>query len=563
MTINRHEPFEELISASLTGDLSATERQRLDAHLDACPECRATLAAFGDQRRIIAGLRHVVPPRDLAARVRTGIEGGRFADRPWWQRPAIVFAGAVGGLAAATGALLAFVIMNVGPSSPQTGDSTPTLSAAAMASDAPASVAPIGSLPPSGPPTESTVATPHPTPPGSIGWGAINYLQWEGTLADQSLSLRGWDPATQASAHLLDLDVDGEPVAAIFSPDSNWLAYQVPIGLKGTNRVVAVHLMSGTSFELGETPDGSPFSTRMTWSPDSRLLAYTAADVAAGVGPDAWAFDTASESAEQLTDSGTTYAASFVPTGDGAGTLWISQAGPTPVSYPLATNAFPSGGPVDPATLGGAAEQVFQPIVSPGGEHAIFWRGTMRETGGAWTIDRGGMLYLSGEPVDGAPSWSGEPLFSSLTVGQDALGSARVAWSYDADWFAVWNVEWRGVPQEGPSGAFPDATDVYLGRAIGRDLIDGGRDAVRLIDPESDDWPIDATFVALDVDGDGRAIAVTIIEAPEGESGSSPVAESRLVLRPLAAGDADLAEIGPAAQWVGPALYVPQGDEGR
>lgn len=563
MTNHRHEPFEELISASLTGDLSAAERQRLDAHLDACAECRATLAAFGDQRRIMAGLRHVGAPRDLAARVRTGIEGGRFADRPWWRRPAIVFAGVGGGLAAATGALLAFVIMNAGFSGPQTGASTPTLSAAALPTGAEASVTPIGSPPPSRPPAESTVATPHPTPPGSIGWGAINYLQWEGTLANQSLSLRGWDPATEASAHLLDLDVDGEPVAAAFSPDSNWLAYQVPIGQKGTNRVLAVHLMSGTSFELGETPDGSPFSTRMTWSPDSRFLAYTAADVAAGVGPDAWVFETASETSMQLTDSGTTYAASFVSAGNGAGTLWISQAGAIPVSYPLGADAIPSGDPIDPATLGGAADQVFQPIVSPSGEHAIFWRGTMRETGGAWTIDRGGMLYLSGEPVDGGPSWSGEPLFSSLTIGQDALGPARVAWSYDADWFAVWNVEWRGVPQEGPSGAFPDATDVYLGRAVGRDLIDGGEDAIRIVDPESDDWPIDAAFVALNVEGDGRAIAVTILEAPEGESGSSPVAGSRLVLRPLSAGDSDLTEIGAAAQWVGPALYVPQGDEGR
>ncbi|MBA3739866.1 MAG: zf-HC2 domain-containing protein, partial [Chloroflexi bacterium] len=76
MNISRHEPWDELVSASLTGDLSADERRRLDAHLDACAECRSTLAAFSDQRRIVAGLRHVPIPRDLGARVRTGIEGG-------------------------------------------------------------------------------------------------------------------------------------------------------------------------------------------------------------------------------------------------------------------------------------------------------------------------------------------------------------------------------------------------------------------------------------------------------------------------------------------------------
>nr|MBA2264827.1 zf-HC2 domain-containing protein [Chloroflexota bacterium] len=79
MTMNRHESFEELISASLNGDLTDLERQRLDTHLDSCEQCSATLAAFADQRRIIAGVRHVAPPRDLGARVRTGIERGRFA----------------------------------------------------------------------------------------------------------------------------------------------------------------------------------------------------------------------------------------------------------------------------------------------------------------------------------------------------------------------------------------------------------------------------------------------------------------------------------------------------
>src|SRR5688572_19721543 len=112
MTMNRHEPFEELISASLHGELSAVERQRLDAHLDTCAECRATLAAFAEQRRIMAGLRHVAPPRDLGARVRYGIERGRHADIPWWRRPAVLFVGVGGSLAAVAGALLALVLLN-------------------------------------------------------------------------------------------------------------------------------------------------------------------------------------------------------------------------------------------------------------------------------------------------------------------------------------------------------------------------------------------------------------------------------------------------------------------
>ena len=37
---------DELISASLTGDLTATERAELEKHLSICESCRATLAAF-------------------------------------------------------------------------------------------------------------------------------------------------------------------------------------------------------------------------------------------------------------------------------------------------------------------------------------------------------------------------------------------------------------------------------------------------------------------------------------------------------------------------------------
>jgi tetratricopeptide (TPR) repeat protein len=104
MSMNRHEPFEELISASLHGDLTADERRRLDTHLDVCDQCRATLAAFSEERRMVAGLRHVAPPRDLGARVRAGIE---YAAVPWWRKPAMIFTAVGGSLAAVAGALLA------------------------------------------------------------------------------------------------------------------------------------------------------------------------------------------------------------------------------------------------------------------------------------------------------------------------------------------------------------------------------------------------------------------------------------------------------------------------
>ena len=561
MSMNRHDHFEELISASLSGDLSDAERQELDAHLDSCDACRATLASFADQRRIMAGLRHVAPPRDLGARVRSGVESGAHGDVPWWRRPAFAFAGIGGGLAAVAGALLAIVLLNGSPGDPQVGGGSEVPSPSPLAS------APIlPSSEPSASPAASDAspsATPDPTPPGTIGFGAINYLEWEGTLADQSLPLHGWDPATETSARLLDLEFAGQPIAAAFSPDSSWLAYQVANGLKGTNQVIVVDLTTGASFDVGETPDGTAFSTRMTWSPDSRYLAYTAADVEAGIGPDAWAFDTTDRTWSQLTDSQSTYAASFVPFGDGAGTLLVSQAGATPLTYPISRQALDSGAQVDPAGVDGATEHVFQPILSPSGEHAIFWRGTMREAGVGWEIAEGGMLYLSGEPVEGEPTWSGEPAFATLTADQDGLGSARVAWSYDSDWFAVWGVEWRGTPQVDPGGSpFPDAQDIYFGRAVERLLIDE-RNASITLSADETEHVADVAFVGHDLGGDVPSVAVTVWEAAAGESGESPVAQSRLVIAPAGGFDGPIPELGAEASWVGPALYVPQGNEGR
>ena len=61
---------DELISVSLTGDLTDAERVELDAHLVRCETCRATLAAFTAERRILSGLPVADPPRDLSARGR-------------------------------------------------------------------------------------------------------------------------------------------------------------------------------------------------------------------------------------------------------------------------------------------------------------------------------------------------------------------------------------------------------------------------------------------------------------------------------------------------------------
>ena len=96
MTTRRRPHPDELISASLTGDLTHAERAELDRHLAGCEICRETLDAFTVERELVAGMGEVLPPRDLAARVRAGIEAGRQAQRPDLVRAGLALLGDVG-----------------------------------------------------------------------------------------------------------------------------------------------------------------------------------------------------------------------------------------------------------------------------------------------------------------------------------------------------------------------------------------------------------------------------------------------------------------------------------
>ncbi|MDQ3879668.1 MAG: zf-HC2 domain-containing protein, partial [Chloroflexota bacterium] len=64
---------DELISAAASGELTPDERTWLDEHLATCGQCRETLAAFSDQRRLLGGMRREPAPRSLGPRVRQGI----------------------------------------------------------------------------------------------------------------------------------------------------------------------------------------------------------------------------------------------------------------------------------------------------------------------------------------------------------------------------------------------------------------------------------------------------------------------------------------------------------
>ena len=134
---------DELISASLTGDLTDVERRELQAHLSTCQVCRETLEAFSQQRQLLAGLPVKAVPRDLGPRVRTGIESGRFG-APWWRRPGGLMAGAASLATVAAAALLAAFFLTGGLKSPQVAASIPPSTSAVV----PSALHPLPCAPP-------------------------------------------------------------------------------------------------------------------------------------------------------------------------------------------------------------------------------------------------------------------------------------------------------------------------------------------------------------------------------------------------------------------------------
>ena len=163
---------DELISASLTGELSEVERRELQAHLASCPECRDTLEAFSQQRQLLTGLPITAPPRDLGARVRAGIGSGRFGP-PWWRRAGGLVAGVASLAAVAAAALLAVVLLN--------GRGNPTAQASASASPSNAATAAASA---SVSPVPSAAALPLSMQPGDL-----LYTQLSGPIDSSKLTV--------------------------------------------------------------------------------------------------------------------------------------------------------------------------------------------------------------------------------------------------------------------------------------------------------------------------------------------------------------------------------------
>lgn len=583
----RHPDFEELISASLTGELTDEERRRLDEHLDGCDACRGALADFADGRRIVAGLRHVPVPRDLHARVRTGIERGRFATVPWWRRPAVLVAGIGGGLAAVAGALLAIVLFNqpTGPVGDASPTPTPSVVASASPSDDPFPVGPTtppGSPAPSATPSEpASTASPEteqtPSPQPDV------YLAMTGPFDNQALTVR--DGTTGETIQEIGDTPSDAPIAAELSPDGQWIAYITPIGESGMHEVRATRIAEGVPSDdpdalppddsptpvgetviLGESLSGDPFVERLFWaSPRGTYLAYTLTDPETG-DTDVWVFEPAFEAPYQLTDTGTAYAASWVPGGAGSSLLWISAAGEQPVSY---LRFFHDSAltpddrePSDPSQDAMAtAEGVFQPMLNQSGLFAIFWDGSMqRGGGGAWQFTGGGQPYLAEHDAasDESAFTNRQRMFRDLSVGRDGFASAAVTWGEDGDAYAVWEALWTGSPQSGTDeDPYPDPARVYFGRAM------DPRGLTRDHAIDRDDIPDGWRVIDVKVSPTGEHLVITVAR-PVGGVFEPATAELLLVERNTGQ-EADEVTTLAAEEgfWFGPGVFDRVKDEDR
>jgi anti-sigma factor RsiW len=535
---------DELISASLTGDLNAAERRDLEVHLAACEECQQTLDAFRAQRELLSGL-HVMPaPRDLEARVRSRAAAG--GNGPWWRRPGGILA--LGGTLAtvAAAALLAFVVLNTVRPTPPAASGSPSASPIASGTATPV------------PSASATAAL-----PGPIGLqpGDMAYFSLTGPKENRRLDVRNQRSGDAVQLIAPSPGAWGAVQRAALSPDMERLAFAVLNDGKGTWSLYVARLRDGTTTALGETFAWA-FSDRLLWSPDGRYLAFTitvfglgcevacptdAAGYAIQPGTsDVWIYDVAASAATKITHVGNAFVASWSPTLANTEMLWMGLAAADPSSVAVkwdaaaGLHAFDVNGTDAAETKKGA----FLPMLSPNGMNAIYWRGTLQMGSEGWAFASGGLPYIS-SVKDGIPLWSDDPLFDDLSVTGpgDGFTSGSVGWSADSEAHAFWGGLWPGIPQ--PAG-YPDPNAVYVGYAAAGHYHLNKDSRVAYGPADSDNYLVD---VALSPDG--RMVALTL-GVPTPEFGASAL----LRLLPVA-GDSgsDVGSKQPA--WNGPAVFVP------
>ena len=209
--------------------------------------------------------------------------------------------------------------------SPTTGEE-PTLApletpaATAVPTLPPASLAPTSeSLEPA--PTASPVeSTPEPEA----------FLAVTGPADNQQMTVREGSADTTTGTTLAEVETPpdatgaqtGVPIVAELSPDGQWIAFVVDLGLSGQTEIRATRVAEaapsddpdasppiespvavGETVKLADSVGGSPFVEHLFWSQDSRYLAFTVVD-REDASTDAWIFDPATGEAEPVDERG-------------------------------------------------------------------------------------------------------------------------------------------------------------------------------------------------------------------------------------------------------------------
>jgi hypothetical protein len=542
MSFGREPHPDELISASLSGDLAPDERATLDAHLATCEQCRTTLNAFSRERQMVGGLRRSAPPADLGARIRTAVESGAGAT-PWWRRPSTLV-GAVATLGTVAAALLAVVVLGSIPRGPVGATGSPEPSASMVAS-----VIPSASVPePSQSPSATTRSTASPV--ASINPNPVGMLEYR--LQDQQGSI---SVTTDVGSQPVAVERLGIPIDASLAPGGEWVAFQLKGDGSGMVDTYAYRISDGTLVTLFTGAADSPFS-RLVWSANGGLLAFTGISGDAQEA-DAWVFNVQhpEAGARRLTSTGRTFAADFYGAADGDVWLWVSSAAdgePSTDRLPV-----PSEDTLQ-APLDVAADSLkhidgtFLPLwdrnpSQPG--YTVAWQGQMALDAGGWHFARGGMPYAYAASLEGEYDLQGSdlPIFDTLTPapGGQAFRSARFAWAPDADGFAVWDAQWEGTQQ--PAG-FPDATRVYFGHPLDGVFI-GPTQALDAADTAG------GTVIDVALAG-GQYLALTVQTAAGSEGGAyGPTAEVRVITRNTGDTPDDVSTVAEGGAWIGPAFY--------
>jgi hypothetical protein len=544
------EHVDELISASLTGDLTNDEQARLDAHLAQCAQCRETADDWSRQRRLISDLRQLPVPRDLAPRIRAGIESGRYA-APWWRR-----SGWLVGIGASVASVAAVVLGVLVLGNALQRPVASTVSPVASASITPSAQPSVSSEPSPPNPTATAPATQSPPPVVAVREPVARFTY---RLQDQQPVLR---LVANDGESELEIGQNMTPIDAALSPDGDWLAFRAMGDDSGLVSTFAYRQSDETLIGLGQQGMDSPFA-RLSWSTFGELLAYTYVDQEGSA--DVWVLDTrAPEPAPvRITDTGRTFAGSFYGGGNEAW-LWVSTAEEgSPTSYrialPLQGSLPEPGDPADESLV--TYPGVFLPIDSHEGPFdegpavapiVAFWAGEMTQADGVgWLFSRGGMLYRTYAGLEGDLLLQPDPdfqVFDTLQVQPNgaAFESARFAWAPDRDGLAVWDARWSGVQQ--PDG-FPDSSRVYYAHASTGPGTIGPLQALDAMDTQGNR----VVHVGL---GGGQFLAVTVATAAGAHSGAyGPTAELRLVTRNLGDVPDEVETFGQQRVWVGPGVY--------